>query len=268
MANDYQFIIYEDRGAVVRLWHNRPDVGNAESPELLDELDDAVRRAEADPKVNVVVLAGKGKHFSAGHDLKRARSSIPVTPETRLNFEERYYYEYCLRILDFKKPTIAQVQGACMAGGFMVANMCDLVVASEDAFFSDPVCVSLGAAAVEVLIHPYVMGMRKAKEFLFTGRRMPAAEALEVGMVNKVVPLADLDRETLALADKIAAAPPFAMKLIKKSLNRVWEAQGIRTVLNAHLDTHQLAHESTFMKERASRGLGATVQAGKSVAAG
>lgn len=242
---EYQDIIYEQLGPVVRLWHNRPEARNAESRQLLVELDHAVDRVSRDPSVRVVIFAAKGKHFSAGHDLKKSVEERPnPTVESRYQFEVEHYYQYCLRILDLPKPTIAQVQGGCIAAGFMVANMCDLMVASDDAFFSDPVGHTLGAAAVEVLIHPYVLGLRKAKELLFTGRRLTAQEGLEVGMINKVVPRDDLEAETLALANHIAEAPPFGLQLIKRSLNRTRDMAGFREALNAHFDTHQLSHVS------------------------
>jgi enoyl-CoA hydratase len=161
------------------------------------------------------------------------------------------YFDYCMRIWDFPKPTIAQVQGACVSGGFMIANMCDLVVAGESAYFSDPVGHTLGAAATEVLIHPWVMGLRKAKEMLYTGGHVDAAEALRIGMVNRVVPDAELGAQTDALAARIAQAPPFGLKLIKRSLNRSLDAQGLRGALSAHFDTHQLSHLSEgFLRAR------------------
>ena len=104
-----------------------------------------------------------------------------------------------MRIWHFPKPTIAQVQGACIAGSFMVANMCDLIVASDDAFFADPVVITLGAAAVEVLIHPWMMSIRRAKEMLYTGERMSAEEAHRIGMVSRLAPRAEVDAETLKL---------------------------------------------------------------------
>ncbi|AYJ85443.1 enoyl-CoA hydratase (plasmid) [Sphingomonas paeninsulae] len=242
---DYQHIIYEQLGPVLRLWHNRPEVRNAEGRQLLEELDHAVQRASADASVHVVIFAGKGDHFSAGHDLKESIRDRPnPTVEQRYEYELEHYFEYGLRIYDMPKPTIAQVQGACIAAGFMVANMCDLMIASDDAFFSDPTGHTLGAAAVEMLIHPHVLGMRKAKEMLFTGRRITAQEGLEVGMINHVVPRADLEAETLKLAEHIASAPPFGLRLIKRSLNRTLDAAGFRTALTAHFDAHQLSHVS------------------------
>ncbi|MEJ7931636.1 enoyl-CoA hydratase [Ramlibacter sp. AN1015] len=254
-------MLYETDGAIAHIWHNRPHARNAESQGLLQELDDALQAASADDAVRVIVIGGKGDHFSAGHDLKEAaakRSNFTV--EERWAFEERYYFRYAMNIWDCPKPTIAQVSGACIAGGFMVANMCDLIVASEDAFFSDPVCHTLGAAAVEVLIHPWVMNARKAKEFLFTGSRLTAREAHELGMVNTVVPRADLEAETLRMAGRIAQCDPFALKLVKRSINRGLDAQGLRTSVQAHFDSHQLSHQSEGFQRRRTEGLANAIQ--------
>lgn len=261
---DYTQIAYTIDGAVARLSHNRPEMRNAESQRLLDELDDAVRKASADPAVRVLVFDAKGEHFSAGHDLKEgAAKRADFTVEQRWAYEELYYLDYALRIWDCPKPTIASVQGACIAGGFMVANMCDLIVAADDAFFSDPVCHTLGAAAVEVLIHPWVMGARKAKEMLFTGARMTAEEAHRIGMVNRVVPRADLEAKTMELARHIAKAEPFGLKLVKRSINRTLDTQGLRAALHAHFDTHQLSHVSEGFRAARDRGLASAIQKAK-----
>jgi enoyl-CoA hydratase len=240
---DYQEITCESLGPVLRICHNRPKQANAESERLLGELDHALAWAKNDDQVRVVIIGGVGKHFSAGHDL-----TDPLSTRTGLNAEQAWLWESehylgnALRLWDFPKPTIAQVQGACIAGGFMVANMCDLIVASEDAYFSDPVAHSLGAAAVEVLVHPWVLGLRKAKELLFTGQRLSAAEAKEWGMVNHVVPRAELEQHTLALANRIAEAPPMAMRMLKRSMNRTADMMGFRNSVMAHFDTHHLSH--------------------------
>ncbi len=264
---DYQDIEYEVLGPVARIWHNRPAARNAEGRRMLDEMDHAFGTAEADPDIRVVILGGRGDHFTAGHDLKEAQRERPnPTVEERWEYEEKRFYEYALRILDLKKPTIAQVQGACIAGGLVVANMCDLIIASEDAFFSDPVTHSLGTASLEVLIHPWVLGMRRTKEILFTGRKFGAAEAKDAGMVNKVVPRAELEEATLALANTIAAAPPFGIRLLKRSLNRTWDAQGLKVALSAHFDGHELSHMSKSFQDNLKQGLGSTIKAGKETA--
>lgn len=259
-------LLIEQTGAVRRIWLNRPAARNAQSQQLLDELDRAFDDALADDATRVVVLAGKGQHFSAGHDLKQAQAErAEFTVEERWAYEEKRYFGYCMRIWDFPKPTIAQVQGACVAAGFMLANMCDLLVAADDALFSDPVTHTMGAAATEVLIHPWVMGLRNAKELLFTGGRMTAAEGKAIGMVNRVVPVAQLDEETMALAQRIAAAPPFALRVLKKSLNRSVDVQGMRQALSAHFDVHQLSHVSEEYKATKEAGLAkAIIKGGKS----
>jgi len=261
---DYTQIAYTTQGPVARISHNRPKARNAESQNLLTELDAALHQATVDENVRVIVFDAQGDHFSAGHDLKEAAlKRADFTVEQRWAYEELYYFECSMRIWDCPKPTIAQVQGACIAGGFMVANMCDIVIASEDAFFADPVCQTLGAAAVEVLIHPWVMGARKSKEFLFTGRKMLAQEAHAIGMVNKVVSRADLESETTAMAEQIAQAQPFALKLVKRSINRTLDGQGMRTALQAHFDTHQLSHVTEAFKVARDQGLESAIKRGR-----
>ncbi|HRO80692.1 enoyl-CoA hydratase [Alicycliphilus denitrificans] len=258
----------ENHGAVRRILLAREAQRNAQNQQMLDELMAALDDARRDDGVHAVVIGGKGAHFSAGHDLKQAqaeRSSFTV--EERWAYEELRYFDYSLRIWDFPKPTIAQVQGACVAGGFMIANMCDLVVASESAYFSDPVGHTLGAAATEVLIHPWVMGARKAKELLFTGGRLSASEAHAIGMVNRVVSDAELGESTLALAQQIAKAPPFGLRLIKRSINRTLDAQGLRTALAAHFDTHQLSHLSEGFLTARDRGLSNAIQKNREASA-
>lgn len=261
----YEQVLYETRGPIALIWHNRPVQRNAESRQLLDELDSALIEAVADVSVRVIIFAGKGDHFSAGHDLKEAQASrADFTVEERYAYEEQRYFAYALRIRDCPKPTIAAVQGACIAGGFMVANMCDIVVAADDAMFGDPVARTLGACAVEVLVHPWVLSARRAKEVLFTGERFTAADALAWGMINRVVPRAELEDLTLALAAKIAEAPPFALKLVKRSINRAQDMQGFRVSLDAHFDTHQLSHVSEAFKDAKAAGLANAIQKGKS----
>lgn len=263
----YAHINVTNIGPVARINHARPTQRNAESMALLDELDAAMAAAVADENILVIILGGEGPHFSAGHDLKEAQQNrANFTVEQRFAYEEKRYFDYSLRIWDCPKPTIAQVQGACIAGGFMVANMCDLIIASDDAYFADPVCKTLAAAAVEVLIHPYVMGLRAAKDFLFTGRRMGAEEAFRIGMVNRVVPRAELEEDALALANNIAEAAPFALKLTKRSLNRAADMGGFRNALTAHFDTHQLSHVSdAFQQQRAQAGLDGAISRAKAV---
>jgi len=249
-------LIIENCGAVRRIWLNRSDAANAQTRRMLITLDDAIASAASDGSVRVIVLAGKGKHFSAGHDLKEAQEKrSDFTAQERWRYEKFHYLDYCLNIWDCPKPVVAQVQGACVAGGFMLANMADLIVAADDAWFWDSVMFSMGLAATEVLFQPWVMGLRHAKEFLFTGERITAAEAYRVGMVNRVVAPRDLDATTMAMAERIAQAPPFAMRALKKSLNRTYDIQGFRNSVLAHFDTHQVTHASSEFAEIRDKGM-------------
>jgi enoyl-CoA hydratase len=256
MPDQHSDVVYQKDDGIAWIRLNRPEQRNAQDTSLLTSLDSAVSAAAVDAEVRVIVLAGNGEHFSAGHDLKTAENyGKGCTVEERFAYESQYYYDICMRIWDVPKPTIASVQGGCIAAGFMLANMCDLIVASEDAFFCDPVVHLFGAAAVEVLIHPSAVGLRKAKDLLFTGRRMDAREAFDCGMVSRLVPRAQLHEETRALAAQIAQAPPFALTLVKRSLHRMADIQGLRASLQAHFDTHQLAHVSDEFISKNTGGL-------------
>lgn len=266
---DYEQISYEVIGPVVRINHNRPDKGNAQSTQLLAEMDDALDQAKKDDSIRVIILGANGKHFSAGHDLMDGwEKRADYSPEEHWVWEQEHFLGNAMRIRDLPKPTIAQVQGACIAAGFMVANSCDLLVASEDAHFSDPVLHSMGAASVEALVHPWVLGLRKAKELLFTGGKISAQEGKEWGMVNHVVPRAELEEFTLKLANRIAEAPPYAIKMLKRSLNRVADIQGYTSSLNAHFDTHIVSQSSKEFWGIVNKGLDKSVAAAKTKIAG
>jgi enoyl-CoA hydratase len=260
MTHTYENLTREDIGSVTRINVNRPQVANAQDRATLDELDATLRQLADDDAVRVVIIGGEGKHFSSGHDLAGGLAVRPghedegFTTERVWFHESKYYLEYCLAIRNFPKPTIAQVQGAAIAGGFMVANMCDLIVASEDAWFSDPVVQGMAAAGVEILVHPWVMSSRRAREMLYTGDRITALEALEIGMINRVVPRDQLETVSVELATKIAQAYPFATRLVKRSLNLTQDMMGFTNALQAHFATHDLSHQSLESAEmRANR---------------
>jgi len=256
MTQNTQLLV-ENCGFVRRIWLNRADAANAQTRQMLISLDEAIADATMDESVRVILLAGKGRHFSSGHDLKEAQEKrSDFTAQERWRYEEFHYLDYCLNIWDCPKPVLAQVQGACVAGGFMLANMADLIVAADDAWFWDSVMFSMGLAATEVLFQPWVMGLRHTKEFLFTGERITAAEAYRVGMVNRVVARDALDESAMAMAKRIAQAPPFAMRALKKSLNRTYDIQGFRNAVLAHFDTHQVTHASSEFFDIRDKGMG------------
>jgi enoyl-CoA hydratase/carnithine racemase len=251
----------ERLGPVARVTLDRPEVRNAQDTRLILELDAAIRAARDDDAVRVVILAAAGPSFSAGHDLKAvvgeteedAWRKLRATPEGRLRHERELYVEKCLAIRDFPKPTIAQVQGACVAAGLMLACMCDLIVASDDARFSNPVLRMTGAG-VELLVEPWEIGARKAKEFLWTGDPIEAHEAWRLGLVNRVVPRARLAAETLTLARRIALVPPVTASLVKESINQTLDLMGQRDAWRYHFMVHQFMHGTkTAMDALAAR---------------
>jgi len=236
-------ILYEvsDRVAVITL--NRPERANAQTMGLLDDLDAAWTRAADDDEVRVIVLRGNGKHFSSGHDLKDRSSPMPdkITLESIYRIEARRYLEYSLRWRNTPKPSIAAVQGKCIAGGLLLCWPCDLIVAADNAEFSDPV-VFMGIGGVEYHGHTWELGPRKAKEILFTGRAVTASEAEQVGMVNRVVPLAELETATMDLARQIAQMHPFALRQAKRAVNQTLDVQGFYAAVQSVFDIHETGH--------------------------
>src|SRR5438270_4758847 len=148
------------------------------------------------------------------------------------------YYGRCEKIDRFRKPTIAAVQGSCVAAGLMLASMCDLIVAADDAVFSNPVLRMTGAG-VELLVEPWELGMRKAKEFLLTGDTIDAQEAWRLGLVNKVVARSALSSAARELADKVALVPPITAQAVKDSINHTFDAMGKREAWRYHFMVHQ-----------------------------
>jgi enoyl-CoA hydratase len=248
---------YSERGPVAVVTLNRPRYRNAQNSAMTYALDAAFTRAVNSADVAVIVLAGEGEHFCAGHDIGTPGRDVDTSfdreavlwwdhvgragADARYAREMEVYLGMCRRWREMPKPAIAMVQGACIAGGLMLAWSCDLIVASDDAFFADPV-VRMGIPGVEYFAHPWVLGPRFAKEALFTGARFGAQRAYELGMVNQVVPRAALAEETFALADQIATMPPFGLALAKRAVNQCEDLMGMRPGMDSVFGLHHLAH--------------------------
>jgi enoyl-CoA hydratase len=248
---DFETIRYSVQGPIALITLARPEQANAQSMRMIDELDAAFDRADADDAVRVVVLAAEGKHFSSGHDLKELvgpdaseeLGAKRATAEGKFRHERQMYFDRCVRIYEFRKPTIAAVQGKCIAAGLMLAAMCDLIVASDDAVFQNPVA-RMSGMGVELLVEPWELGIRKAKEFLLTGDEIDAQEAWRLGMVNRVVPRAELLDAAHQMATKIAKVPPVTAERIKDSINQTFELMGKRHSWNFHFMAHHFTHNT------------------------
>ncbi len=256
-------VAYEtlDEGRIARIWLNRPEAHNAQSRGLLVQLDEAFGRAEADDDVRVVILAARGKNFSAGHDLGSEAAMLerkpgpaqhptfrgygatrePIAEKTFLQ-EWHFFFQNTCRWRDLRKITIAQVQGNAISAGLMLIWACDLIVAADNAKFSDVVGVRLGMPGVEYYAHPWEFGPRKAKELLLTGDSLDADEAYRLGMVSKVFPLDELEDKTLEFARRIAERPTMAALLIKDSVNAASDAMGFTEALRHAFHVHELGH--------------------------
>lgn len=250
-------VTYEVRGAVAFVRLNRPRYRNAQNSRVTYALDAAFTAAVDDDDVKVIVLGGNGEHFCAGHDIGTPGRDIDQSFErraviwwdhvgasgvdSRFARESEVYLGMCRRWREIPKPVIAMVQGACIAGGLMLAWSCDFIVAADDAFFQDPV-VRMGIPGVEYFAHPWVTNPRAAKEMLYTGDRMPAQRAYELGMVNHVVPRAELEDRVVELAERIAQMPRLGLALTKKAVNQAEDLQGMRTGMDSVFGLHHAAH--------------------------
>lgn len=255
--SEFQTLLYETPAPhIARIVLNRPDTRNAQDTRLLYELNDAFNKAAQDGDVKVIILAANGPHFSSGHDLRErdALATMKEFPtvgtwcgfecagaEAQMAREKEIYIGFSERWRNIPKPTIAEVQGKCIAGGLMLIWPCDIIVAAEDAAFLDNT-VSMGVGGAEFFNHPWELGVRKAKELLFTADWLSAAEAEKLGMVNHVVPNEKLTEFTLALAQRIAQKPLFALKLAKEAVNAAQDAQGRSSAMQTAFALHQLAH--------------------------
>ena len=247
-----------DQGiAVISL--NRDSKRNAQNNQMTYELNACYDAAARDSNVKVIVLRAEGKHFSAGHDLRDKSSHLDfpqVFPQSGFSgegqegmmaHEEEVYFNMCWRWRNIPKPVIAAAQGMTIAGGLMLLWVADIIIAADDATFSDPV-VAFGVNGVEYFAHPWEFGARKAKELLFTGDTFTAQEAMDAGMINRVVPAADLDSATMAMAAKIATKPGFALKLAKESVNQTLEAQGQYNAFRAAFSLQHLGHANNQLR--------------------
>lgn len=250
-------VLYKAENGVAWVTMNRPSFNNAQNGQMTYALDDAFNRAVRDDAIKCIVLAGEGKHFSAGHDIGTPGRDLHHEFEKRLMFpdhtnkpaaellytrEQEQYLGMCRRWRDLPKPTIAMVQGACIAGGLMLAWVCDLIVASEDAFFQDPVNQLMGIPGVEYFAHAYELPPRVAKEFLLLGERMSAQRAEQFGMVNRVVPREELHATAAAMAAKLVSATRLGNWLTKQAVNHVEELRGKRAAMDAVYHMHHFAH--------------------------
>ena len=237
---EYQTILYEKQGAVAKVITNRPRYKNAQSRLMIEETDHAFADANADDDVRVIILAAAGDTFSSGHDIgtpeERAdmrRRPFPKGVRGEYALSRYLFLDTTLRWRDLDKPTIAQVQGMCIFGGWMFAAAMDLIVAADDAKFLP--------ALMQYFSIPWDIPIRKAKEAMFRSRFIDAQEASRPGFVNLVAPRERLEAETMAFAQEIAETDPFTLRMVKWAANSAQDAMGFsQSIRNAH--SHYMVH--------------------------
>lgn len=245
------YIEYEVDDAVAMITLNRPGKRNAQDESLLRDLDARWQQAADDGAVKVIVVRANGDHFSAGHDLTTPAPGYfregQTTLESAYVWETEHYLGFSRKWRDVPKPSIAAVQGACVAGALNVIWPCDLIVAADNAYFSDPV-VKFGVGGVEYHAHTWELGARRAKEMLFTARRFTAAEAFDAGMVNRVVPLEELDARTMELAQEISQMDAWGLATAKRAVNQTLDIMGQQAALQSSFDIHWHGHANALLR--------------------
>jgi len=242
-----EFVQYDvvDHVGVITL--DRGDKANAQTTAFLEEIDRGWRAAAADPLVRVVLVQANGPHFSAGMDLDRMGAAAAEGPAPGAALDQGSYYSVdslhffgnTLAWRNVPKPSIAAVQGKCVAAGLMLCWPCDLIIAADNAEFSDPT-MRMGMAGIEYMAHVWELGARKAKEMLFRSTPITAEEARSLGMVNKVVPLAHLREEAMAWARDIAVLNPSMAAMVKRGVNAALDTQGFSATITHGFDLQEL----------------------------
>lgn len=257
-----EFINMEVKDGIAWITIDRPKKLNALSTALIGELSEVLAAAEQESSIKVVVLQGTERAFSVGYDIAEEVELGVLTAE-QWHAELTNNVGLTMQVLSFPKPVIGAISGWTLAGGCELAMACDMLIATEDAKFGEPE-IRFGSGPVTLLM-PFILGQKKTNELLFTGNIIDAATALELGLVNKVVPADQLATTVDKLARKIALAPLPVLRLTKLALTRAYEAMGLHDAVKANLDIAAIlnsAHteeRAEFTRLVATKGLGAAL---------
>lgn len=259
----WQDILVRKDGPVAWITLNRPDKANCVRPQTQDELAEALAAINADRDVLTVILDAVGERvFSAGFDMSEQHR-----PESSRDWDDltRASADVCMQIWDMDKPVICAVQGHAIAFGCLLALVCDITIATEDAFFSEPEIRH--GTLTPMIIMPWLTHMKAVHEFYYTGDALPAQRALELGLINRVVPAADLAATAEKMARRIANAPAYTLMMSKRALRQAYEIMGFRAIQNGHrymdtylLDSHGDPRKDAMKQVRKEQGLKAFLE--------
>jgi enoyl-CoA hydratase len=245
MAEEPILLIDDPAPHVRRLTLNRPAKRNALSNALRGAIFEALEEADRDPRVRVIVLRGAGTCFSSGYDLA-GLGELPFYTAGGQGQWARHVVEGCFRMWDLAKPIIAQVHGWCLAGGSELAVACDLVYVAEDAQIGYPAVRTMSPPDNQY--HAWIVGMRSAMELMLTGDAFDGLEAVRLGFANRAFKADDLEREVLAMAERIAKVDPELAQLNKRLVHRQMEA-GLRAGTDLHALGWHTPASRTYMAE-------------------
>lgn len=276
MRQSYKHLIYEkNEDGILNLTLNDPKTLNAlswkDEDSLIWELFDAVDRAGEDDDVKVIVIKGAGKAFSSGHNLnevgvvygfgtKKEDEHVRPSQRVKLSFDRKVWWDGWPTVFYSKKPTIAQVHGYCLGAGCYLSIFCDMTVASEDAVFGFPEN-RLGGAITFWQHMVFLVGYKHTSELIFTGNRIPAEEALRIGLINRVVPREKLGEVTEKLAKEVTLVPKDAMAIAKSFQHLSYDSMGITQGFSQGYFGHSFMTnqkydkgEFSFFRERRDKG--------------
>lgn len=254
-TQDLGVVLYESDAPLARIVLNCPERANAQSSEMVWQVNQALDLAENDSQIKVVVIKGNGRGFCAGHAMGGAET-YPEFVESQEAIgsnwigSRKLFLGPTLRFYEFPKPMIAQVHGYALGGGTYWAFLPDITVASEDAYFQMPLVQGLGFPGGETMIEPWTfMNRKRAAEYLYTSQTLTAAEAREMGLINRVVPRDDLEAEVESLATHIAQAPLSTLMGTKSLLVRAWDQMGMRQHLQTSADVMSIMEKTSDAME-------------------
>ena len=256
-STELETIIYEKDGAIARIVLNMPEKANIQSAQQVWDFEDCLTWADRDEEVKVLIVKANGKGFCAGHAIVSHEEMADVYPTTGPTPErtwKKHNYDLFLwpplRLWEFSKATIAQVHGYCLGGGTIYSHMCDLTIASDDAYFQMPLAQGFGLPGAQTLVEPWMlMNWKRAYEYLYLAPTLSAEQAREWGLVNRVVPRADLEANVEETARTIAQMPLTTIMTVKAGVKRAWETMGMRVHLQSTADFTSIASSATDVRE-------------------
>jgi enoyl-CoA hydratase/carnithine racemase len=256
-------IIYEKDGPIARIVMNTPDKANIQTAQQVWDIEDALKWADRDEEVKVVILKANGRGFCAGHAIVEPDqmadvypTSGPTSERTHKNHNQDLFLWPPLHLWEFPKATISQIHGYCVGGGTVYAYLTDLSVAAADAYFQMPLPQGFGLPGAQTMIEPWaLMNWKKTFQYLYLGETLTAAEALEWGLINEVVPADQLADRVEEMAATIARMPLSTIMAIKTGVKRAWEMMGMRVHLQTTTDYITICSGATDVRQyMASRG--------------